>query len=109
MGYLVLVYASDQEAANIVRRRARTEKSKPVGIYRFPSPDDAPHPPCTGMPHRGWTRDQAGGFMRCECGGRHPRWRSRFVGALLDNLGYNLMPRDKTSKLFRNPKTHGRD
>lgn len=109
MAYLVLVYARDAEAAGRVYAANHPDDETPhraVGIYEFPSrSDDTQAPDCAGL-HNAWTRDQKKGFMTCRCGGRHPRWRSRLVGAMLDYLGYNLMPRAKTPRLFQNPETH---
>ena len=113
MGILVMVYATDADAARRVHDAfpSTDARHKTVGIYEFLNRDQAAEmdpPTCDGTPHRpmSWTRSLTRGFMTCSCGGRHPAWRSRFIGAVLDNLGYNLMPRSRTPRLFQNPPGH---
>jgi hypothetical protein len=110
MPYLVIVYAKNRKAAEAVYNANHPEDGtthRVVAVYAFPTRDEelSTHTPCAGFGHKtmSWTRSLVGGFMTCQCGGRHPQWRRRVAGGLLDHLGFNLLHRDQTPKLFRNP------
>lgn len=106
-----MVYADDADTARAIRdQHTPATGGKVVGLYRFPAKDDCT---CTGSCSRrtngGWTRHAKGGHMICGgCGKRHQDTRKRLIGSLLDYLGINLLPRDKTPKLFQNPFGWGR-
>lgn len=97
MPVLAIVYIDSDDPANAPDTAARL-----VGWYDFPKLADVGHT-CTGTMHGGWVRNEDGHIV-CVCGGRHPEWRKRFLGALRDYLGYNLLPRANTPKAFRNPE-----
>lgn len=81
-----------------------------AGVYRWPTRDQLS---CTGFcTNRNrmspWKRNIRG-YTECgTCGGRHVHTRRWFIGALLDYLGINLMPRSKTPKVFQNPQGWGK-
>jgi hypothetical protein len=99
MAVLVVLYMDDDADTSWtdLHHNART-----IGVYDFPKLADVGHT-CTGTMHGGWLRNEDG-YIVCVCGGRHPEWRKRFLGALRDYLGYNLLPRAKTPRIFQNPE-----
>lgn len=105
MPYLVLVHCADEKAAEIVVNANHPDdgtRHRVVGVYDMPRVDDNT---CAGFrcTKNSWTR-APGGHMVHSCGRRHPEWRRRLVGSLLDYVGRNLLNRDKTPKVFQNPK-----
>jgi hypothetical protein len=111
MPYLVIVYAKNRKAAETVYNANHPDDSnarRVIAAYAFPTREEETevHAPCAGFGHKtmAWTRSLLGGYMTCQCGGRHPQWRRRVSGGLLDGLGFNLLRRDKTPALFRNPE-----
>lgn len=78
-----------------------------VGVFRMPPRDE---PVCTGLSGgckgAGWRR-HARGYMVHACGLRNRDYRDQLIGhagGLLDTYGINLLPRDRTPQVFRNPE-----
>lgn len=103
MPFLAVVYVRDAE--QLEQFQEVDHEGRVVGIYRFPKRDVKL---CRGFSggcrHTTWTRHRLGHFVHA-CGLRVPDWWRRIRGTMLDMFGANLLPRDETPALFRNPDT----
>ena len=107
MPFLVMVYARDTQSARAIRDRySKGDAGRVVGVYRWPSPDTPTCRGCATKKVTAWSRDPRGGWLVCgTCGHRHPDAARKWLGAaLFDWLGYNLLPRRLTPRVFRNPE-----
>jgi hypothetical protein len=104
MPFVVMLYAADREHADTLVMH-NCYVSRVVGMYEL---TDRKAPTCPGLTCRafGWTRHRRG-YMVHACGKRRRGWRGRLSVALMDVLGVNLLPRDDTPALFRNPEGWG--
>jgi hypothetical protein len=106
MGYLVITYVEtiDQARAMTKAIPEGVDGARIAGVYRMPSHDE---PVCMGLSGGckavGWTRHPRG-YMVHACGLRNPNYRDTLAVSLMDNFGINLLLRDRTPKVFRNPK-----
>jgi hypothetical protein len=120
MPFVVMLYAPDADALRDIPKRMDAgeitsgppleSRAKTVGIYRWPLKGDLScRGYCSNKNHMSPWRRNVRGHMECgTCGGRHIHTRKRFIGALLDYLGVNLLPRTTTPKVFQNPDGWGR-
>lgn len=101
MPLLAVVYVRD--ADELERFQEADHGGRVVGIYRFPKRDVKL---CRGFQggcrHTAWTRHRLGHYVHA-CGLRNPQWWRQIAGTFLDKFGFNLLPRDETPALFRNP------
>lgn len=109
MPFIAIVYASTPTQAQQIRKRYETgDAGQIVGVYHWPSRDSLT---CKGFCSRKglqpWSRNRHGWIECGICKGRHVDTRKRFIGALLDYLGCNILRRDKTPKAFQNPQGWG--
>lgn len=80
-----------------------------VGTYRFPSKTEAECPGFSCPQHRGenvfgWGRHHTNQHItHGACQRRRPGFRRRLKVALMDLFGVNLLARDNTPAIFRNP------
>lgn len=78
--------------------------ARAVGVYRMPARNE---PVCVGLSGGckmvGWRR-HATGHMVHLCGKRNRDYRAQLAVAIMDWFGINLMPRDRTPDVFRNPE-----
>jgi hypothetical protein len=82
---------------------------KVVGLYRFPSSKDVECPgwtcPHTTNKRYGYGRHpKFGHIVHGGCNKREHGFRDRLHRILLDTFGINLLPRDATPRIFRNPE-----
>jgi hypothetical protein len=115
MPFIVMVYAPDIDAAQDIMRviehhqLAQRKKTPIVGVYRFPSKNEAECPGFRCPQHRdenafGWGRHHTGQhIVHGACQRRRKGFRARLKVALMDLFGINLLPRDVTPTIFRNP------
>lgn len=113
MPFLAVVYVKDAPTANRMMKNwddtgYADQGYKIVGLFRMPLARDVET--CSGFCKAGgaYTRHPRGAVMVHACGRRHRDWRRRIFGGLFDVLGLNLLPRDKTAGIFRNPEGYGR-
>lgn len=108
MGYLVITHVKTIEQARIIKSATPEgmEGARVVGVFRMPTRDE---PVCMGLSSgckaEGWTRHPRGHMVHA-CGYRNRNYRDQLgghAGGLLDTYGINLLPRDKTPAIFRNP------
>lgn len=107
MPFLAVVYVADDEAAQ--QFLETDQPGRIVGIYRFPKRDVKLCRGFTGGCRRTtWTRHRLGHYVHA-CGLRSPRWWKQLAGVFLDTFGMNLLEREETPKLFRNPEGYEPD
>lgn len=109
MGYLVIVYVDDIDDAKAIVKGAQdvAETARVVGLFRMPPRDERVCAGSSGCKESGWKRVIPDGHMVHSCGYRNRNWRENLAGhagGLLDTYGINLLPRDRTPALFRNPE-----
>jgi hypothetical protein len=105
MGFVVMIYATNElQAVRIVDRYADGDAGAVVGMYEMGRKSDAT---CSGNCSRnrtaGWSRHPKKGYMMHSCGKRHRDWRKRIATTLMDIFGVNLLRRESTPGIFRNP------
>ena len=109
MGYLVIAHVETIDAARVMMNRlpdvgGAYQGARIVGVYRMPDRDE---PVCPGISggckEAGWKRVRRG-YMVHACGLRNRGYRSKIAVSLMDWFGVNLLPRDKTPGVFRNPE-----
>lgn len=115
MPFIVMLYVPDADDVRglvkaISESDLTTDHIRTAGIYRWPLKADLSCQGfCSNKNHASPWRRNVRGHMECGvCGGRHVHTRKRFIGALLDYLGMNLLPRSNTPKVFQNPDRWGR-
>jgi len=115
MPYVVIVYAPDRATADAIveehayRPRPPGSVGQTVGLYRFPSSKDVECPgwrcPHTVNKRYGYGRHpKFGHIVHGGCNKRERGFRDRLHRILLDTFGVNLLPRDTTPRVFRNPE-----
>lgn len=109
MGYLVITHVETIEEANIlVNSQTPAASARVAGVYRMPDRDEPVCPGASGgCKEVGWTRSRRGHMVHT-CGLRNPRYRDWIANSLLDMFGINLLPRNKTQRVFQNPQGWGR-
>jgi hypothetical protein len=109
MGYLVITHVKTIDEARIFMNAIPNvgdpiASSRVVGVYRMPDRDESV---CTGISggcrEQGWRRMRAG-HMAHACGLRNRGYRAKISTAMMDWFGINLMPRERTPAVFRNPE-----
>lgn len=109
MPFLAVVWLKDEEEASEFITTMADDADVAVvgrlaGLYRFPKRDvKLCRTSSGGCRHTTWTRHRLGHMVH-GCGLRNPRWWKMLSGVFLDLLGVNLLPRDETPGLFRNPE-----
>jgi len=107
MPFLVITHVSTiEDAKTIMNATPRgVGGARVVGVYRYPDRNELVCPGIAGgCKGTTWRRAMPEGHMVHTCGRRRPGVRGRIKGALMDLLGINLMPRDRTPAAFRNPE-----
>lgn len=111
MPYVVIVYAPDRATANHLTEAIdnNADGARPVGLYRFPSSKDVECPgwrcPHVTNKRYGYGRDaRYAHIVHGACGRREKGFRARVSKILMDTFGINLLPRDTTPAVFRNPE-----
>lgn len=108
MGYLVIMHVKTILEAKILISAVPNvgdpvPSARAVGVYRMPDRDE---PVCTGLSGGckvvGWRRHVRGHMVHL-CGLRNQSYREQLAVAIMDWFGINLMPRERTPKVFRNP------
>ena len=108
MGYLVITHVKTIDAARVMMANipdvgGAFEGARVVGVYRMPDRDE---PVCTGISggcrEGGWKRTRRGHMVHA-CGLRNQGYREKMAIAIMDWFGINLMPRERTPSVFRNP------
>lgn len=102
MPFLAIVYVPDHTAADrIVERYSRGGAGRIVGLYRWNRKPES----CTGCGGKmeAWGRHRHGHLVCGTCNRPHRLARRRLIGAIFDYLGSNLLPRESTPIVFRNP------
>lgn len=109
MPFVVMIYATTpQDARNIRERYQDSDVGRAVGIYAIPKANT--EPTCPGYCKDGggaWTRHPHRGNIVHACGKRKRGWRRSIGKTLFDMFGLNLMHRDDTPAMFRNPEGWG--
>ena len=114
MGYLVITHVKTIDEARIFMNAIPNvgdpiASSRVVGVYHMPERDE---PVCPGISggckEAGWRRLFPRGYMAHACGLRNSGYRRKIAVSLMDTFGINLMPREKTPGVFRNPKGYDR-
>lgn len=112
MPFIAVVYAPSEDAVQALMIRHRDASSRVVGVYRFPSKteDECPGWRCPGYRGEnvfGYGRHHTHGYIvHGNCQRRRSGFRKRLKLALLDLFGRNLLPRESTPVIFRNPQGH---
>lgn len=118
MPFLLVLYAPDRDAAdNAMQKIAHLSTydqypPRVVGLYRFPSKteNECPGWRCPGFKGEnvfGYGRHHTDGYIVHGACQRRPKgFRSKIKLALLGLLGINLLPRESTPAIFRNPQGH---
>lgn len=109
MGYLVIVHVDTIDDARALRKDVQdvTDTGRVVGVFRMPPRSETVCAGLSGCKATGWKRLFPEGHMVHACGYRNRDYRERLAGhagGLLDIYGINLMPREHTPALFRNPE-----
>lgn len=107
MGYLVITHVETIDHARVMLGAIpeAIEGARVVGVYRMPARDEPVCPGSTGgCKQQGWTRHDPRGYMVHACGLRNRNYRDLISISLMGQFGINLMPRDKTPRIFQNPK-----
>lgn len=100
MPFLAIVYVRDADDAHTLVNELPAGRL--AGLYRMPAKDVKL---CrVGCRHEGWSRHIPGGWMKHGCGLRNRKWWKNLAGIFLDTFGINLLKRDDTPRLFRNPE-----
>lgn len=112
MGYLVITHVEKlSEARHLIaatpggiEHEDAIQSARVVGVYRMPDRDE---PVCMGISggcrESGWKRLRRG-YMVHACGLRNRGYRAKIAISLMDWFGINLLPRDRTPGVFRNPE-----
>lgn len=122
MPYLVMVYAPDDHAANQAMGAINlmsnydTQPPRVVGLYDFPARAEVECPGFTCPEQRrsgdnnfGYGRHHTGQhIVHGACQRRRKGFRRRVALALMDLFGVNLLPREITPGLFKNPTNYDR-
>lgn len=112
MGFLVIVHVDTIDDAKKLaksrpgRSQTPVDNARVVGVFRMPSRDEPVCAGLSGCKATGWKRMSPDGHMVHACGHRNRDYRQRLAGhagGLLDTYGINLLARDHTPRLFRNP------
>jgi hypothetical protein len=110
MGYLVIAHVKTIDAARVMMNNlpevggTAFEDARVVGVYRMPDRDENVCPGASGgCKATAWTRHRRG-YMVHACGLRQRDYRSKLAIAIMDWFGINLMPRERTPSVFRNPE-----
>lgn len=111
MGFLVIVHVKDTDAINDLTQAVEgdVEGARVVGLFRFPDRDEIVCKGLSGCKQEGWTRAWPNGHMVHACGHRNRNYRQQLAGhagGFLDTYGVNLLPRDDTPPIFRNPESY---
>lgn len=106
MPFVAVVYVSTAEQWRRLKAVVDdADVGRMAGLYPMGKRDE---PTCNGSctpKNPGWGRDpKMGHLVHGPCKRRHRDWRRRIAVTLMDTFGINLMPRDETPTLFRNPK-----
>lgn len=109
MGFLVIVHVNSIDDARAFVRGAQdvADTARTVGVFRMPPRDEEVCMGLSGCKATGWKRLSPEGHMVHACGRRNRDYRQRLAehaGGLLDTYGINLLPREHTPALFRNPE-----
>jgi len=106
MGYLVITYVETIDNARLMLNKMpeAIDDARVVGVYRMPDRDE---PVCPGVSGgckaTAWTRHPRG-YMVHACGLRTVNYRDHLATSIMDNFGINLMSRESTPRVFRNPE-----
>lgn len=109
MGYLVIAHVKNIDAARVMASRlpdvgGAFEGARVVGVYRMPDRDEDVCPGISGgCREAGWKRSRRGHMVHA-CGLRNRGYRAKIAISLMDWFGINLLPRDRTPGVFRNPE-----
>lgn len=109
MPYVVVIYAGNRERAQrIVDRYSAGDAGTVAGLYRFPSSKDVECPGwrCEHVENKRYGYGRHPRYGHIVHGGCHRRergFRERVHRVLMDLFGINMLPRDATPKVFRNP------
>lgn len=111
MGFLLIVHVKDSDAIHDVTQAVENdvEGARVVGLFRFPERNEPVCRGTSGCKQEGWTRAWPDGHMVHACGYRNRSFRQQLAGhagGFLDTYGLNLLPRDDTPTVFRNPESH---
>lgn len=105
MAFIAIIHINDDHtAARIAERYAHGDAGRIVGLYNFPSRAEL-RKGCLGCGKGklvGWGRHGTGYMVCATCGGRNPKVRRWFTGALFDWFGANILGNDAPA-LFRTP------
>lgn len=102
MPFLAVVWLRDDDEAREFLEEDGTGRA--VGLYRFPKGDVKLCRGFSGGCRRTtWTRHQWGHYVHA-CNLRSRQWWEQLTMTLIDKFGINLLPREDTPKIFRNPE-----
>lgn len=113
MGYLVITYVKTIDAARVMLNNMPDvggdtfKGARVVGVFRMPTRDEIVCAGASRCKEVGWKRLHPEGHMVHACGHRNAHYRDQLAGhagGLLDTYGINLLPRDRTPVVFRNPE-----
>lgn len=102
MPFLAVVWLADDDAASEFIEEEGTGRI--VGVYRFPKRDVKLCRSFTGgCRWQAWKRHKLGHWVH-GCNLRVADWWKNLGMGFIDSFGINLLPREDTPKLFRNPE-----
>jgi hypothetical protein len=113
--YVAIVYVNDPAIARALKDEDVVNRDvgigRVVGLYRFPSSKDVECPGwrCPEVTNKryGYAHHLTRGYIvHGACQRRERGWRARLAASLMGLLGYNLLPRDETPRVFQNPAGH---
>lgn len=102
MPFVAIIHIGD--GADDIRESALPPGHTLVGLYNFPNRAEL-RKGCLGCGKGklvGWGRHRTGYMVCATCGGRNPKVRRWFTGALFDWFGANILGNDAPA-LFRTP------
>lgn len=103
--YVIAVHTRDPKLAQwLMSMLDENDGGRVVGLYPIPDKDG---PTCTCLRTRksGWTRNFKTGWMVCDvCGHPAKHERTNIGVRMFSALGRNLMKRERTPLIFRNPE-----
>lgn len=101
--YVIALHTTDPKEAQRILG-ILSEGTRVVGLYPIPE-KDGPWCRCIRTRKHGWTRHTKTGWMVCDqCGYPASHERTKLGLRMFTALGRNLMKRERTPLIFRNPQ-----